>query len=152
MRDEPDDAVLEEQLRQIIERLDPVPERLLATALNSYTWRTVDSELAELVFDSVAEDHGVLVRGTDNLRMLSFEARDLTVDVQVSGSGPARRIIGQLAPPQRATIQIRQGRETGHLETDELGRFTGPLNDGPFSLLCTGTEGTQPVVTDWITI
>ncbi len=152
MRDEPDDAVLEEQLRQIIERLDPVPERLLAAAMDCYTWRTVDSDLAELVFDSVAEDHGVLVRGADHSRLLSFEAPDLTVDIQVSGSGSARRIIGQLAPPQRSTIQIRQGREADHLETDELGRFTGPLRDGPFSLLCTGAEGSPPVVTDWITI
>ncbi len=152
MRDEPDDAVLEEQLRQIIERLDPVPERLLAAAKDCYTWRTVDSDLAELVFDSMAEDHGVLVRGADPPRLLSFEAHDLTVDIEVSGSGSARRIIGQLAPPQRSTIQIRQGRDAAQLETDELGRFTGPLRDGPFSLLCTGAEGSLPVVTDWITI
>ena len=78
VRDEPDDAVLEEQLRQIIERLDPVPERLLAAAKDCYTWRTVDSDLAELVFDSMAEDHGVLVRGADDPRLLSFEAHDLT--------------------------------------------------------------------------
>ncbi len=52
---------------QIIERLDPVPERLLASALGSYTWRTVDSELAELVLDSVAEDQGALVRAPSRI-------------------------------------------------------------------------------------
>jgi hypothetical protein len=156
LRDEPDDAVLEEELRQIIEVLDPVPEHLLAAAKDCYTWRTVDSDLAELVFDSVAEDHGVLVRGADQARLLSFEATGLTVDVQVTGIGQARRIIGQLAPPQRATVRIRQGSDGSdvtYLEADELGRFSGPLREGPFSLACTGTAaGSRPVITDWIAL
>ena len=88
MPDEPDDTGVEERLRDIIERLDPVPERLLALALDSYTWRTVDSDLAELVLDSVADEHGVLVRGREDVRLLSFEASSLTIDVQVSSSGP----------------------------------------------------------------
>jgi len=54
--DEPDDIEVEERLRELIEQLDPVPEQLLAAALGSYTWRTVDSELALLVLDSVEED------------------------------------------------------------------------------------------------
>jgi hypothetical protein len=152
VRDEPDDAALEEQLREIAQRIDPVPDWLLAAAIDSYAWRTIDSDLAELVFDSEAEEAGALVRGGDRTRLLSFEATGMTIDVQVGGSGTGRRIIGQLAPPRRATVQIRQGRGGADLETDDLGRFSGPLEDGPFSLLCTaGTEGTC-VVTDWIAI
>lgn len=164
MRDEHDDAVLEEELRQILDRLDPVPEHLLAAAKECFTWRTVDSELAELVFDSVAEDHGVtedhgvaedhgaLVRG-DHARLLSFEAAGLTVDVQVTGIGSARRIIGQLAPPQPATVRVRQGQDVKDLHADELGRFSGDLREGPFSLVCTArTTTSRPVVTDWITL
>lgn len=153
MRDEPDDAVLEEELRQIIERLDPVPGRLLAAAKDCFTWRTVDSDLAELVVDSAAEDHGVLVRGAGHSRLLSFEAPGLTVDVQVTGGGQARRILGQLSPPQSATVRIRQGSSVTDLDTDELGRFSGTLHEGPFSLLCAGSaEGSRPVVTDWIAL
>lgn len=153
MRDEPDDAVLEDELRQIIEHLDPVPENLLAAAKDCYTWRTIDSDLAELVFDSFAEDHGVLVRGADHARLLSFEATGLTVDVQVTGTGQARRIIGQLAPPQRARVRIRQGPDVRALDADELGRFSGALREGPFSLMCTGTAaGSRPVITDWIAL
>lgn len=152
MRDEHDDAVLEEELRQILDRLDPVPEHLLAAAKECFTWRTVDSELAELVFDSVAEDHGALVRG-DHARLLSFEAAGLTVDVQVTGIGSARRIIGQLAPPQPATVRVRQGQDVTDLHADELGRFSGDLREGPFSLVCTATTATsRPVVTDWIAL
>ncbi len=152
MRDEPDDAALEEQLREVAQRFDPVPDWLLATAIDSYAWRTIDSDLAELVFDSEAEEAGALVRGGDQARLLTFEATGMTIDVQVSASGTGRRIIGRLAPPQPATVQIRQGCGRADLETDELGRFSGPLEDGPFSLMCTaGTEGTR-VVTDWIAI
>ena len=153
MPDQPDDNEVEERLREIIQRLDPVPERLLAAGLDSYTWRTVGSELAELVLDSVAEDQAALVRGREDVRLLSFEASALTIDIQVSSSGQGRRIVGQLAPPGPASVQIRQGSGVTDLDADELGRFRGPLRDGPFSLKCSaGEERTRSVVTDWITI
>ena len=155
MRDEPDDAALEEQLREIAQRIDPVPDWLLAAAIDSYAWRTIDSDLAELVFDSEAEEAGALVRGGDRTRLLSFEATGMTIDVQVGGSGTGRRIIGQLAPPQQAAVEIRQGLDATGLNTDELGRFSGPLHAGPFSLRCstgTGTGPDRPVVTDWIAL
>jgi hypothetical protein len=150
--DEADDAALEEQLRQLIERLDPVPDQLLAAAIASYTWRTFDSDVAELVFDSMAEENAALLRG-EQARLLSFSARGLDIEVQVSGGGSDRRIVGQLAPPLPATVLIRQGGSTADLGADELGRFSGPLGPGPFSLVCTaGTESGRPVVTEWIAI
>lgn len=153
MPDEPDDIEVEERLRELIEQLDPVPEQLLAAALGSYTWRTVDSELALLVLDSVEEDQGALVRGREDVRLLSFETSGLTIDIQVSSGGQGRRIVGQLAPPGHATVQVRQGSSVTDLDADELGRFRAQLRDGPFSLKCsTGPDGTRSVVTDWITI
>jgi hypothetical protein len=150
---QPDDNEVEERLREIIERIDPVPGRLLAAALESYTWRNVDSDIAELVLDSVAEDQAALVRGREDVRLLSFEAAGLTIDIQVSSGGQGRRIVGQFAPPGPATVQIRQGSGVADLDADELGRFRGPLRDGPFSLKCSaGEQRIRPVVTDWITI
>jgi hypothetical protein len=151
--DELDDAELEDQLRQIAARFDPVPPQLLDAAVDSCTWRTVDSDLAELVFDSLADDHVALVRGREQARLLSFEASGLIIDLEVTGSGPDRTIIGQLAPPQRAAVEIRQGSNVTGLDADELGRFSGPLRAGPFSLRCsTGTDPDRPVVTDWIAL
>ena len=152
MPDQPD-AALEEQLRQIIERLDPVPDELLAVAIASYTWRSVDSDLAELVFDSAAEENAALVRGSDQARLLTFSVRDLVIELQVSSGGHERRIVGQLTPPQPATVQIRQDGTVTDAGADDLGRFTGSLAAGPFSLACrSGTGGGQPVVTEWIAI
>jgi hypothetical protein len=151
--DETEDEELEEQLRQIAARLDPVPPPLLEAAMDSYTFRTIDSDLAELVFDSLADDQAALVRGRDDARLLSFEASGLTIDVQVTGSGPDRRIIGQLAPPQPVVVEIRQGLNVAGLDADELGRFSGQLHTGPFSLRCsTGTDPDRPVVTDWVVL
>ncbi|HKA98934.1 MAG TPA: hypothetical protein VKD66_21900 [Streptosporangiaceae bacterium] len=153
MPEQADDDELEEQLRQLAARFDPVPPRLLDAAVDSYTWRTVDSDLAELVFDSQAEDQAALVRGGEHTRLLSFAAGGLIIDLEITGSGQDRRIIGQLAPPQRAAVEIRQGSDVTGLDADELGRFSGPLRTGPFSLrFRTGAEADRPVVTDWIAV
>ena len=144
---------LEQQLRELAARFDPVPPRLLDAAVDSYTWRTVDSDLAELVFDSQAEDQAALVRGGEHARLVSFAAGDLVIDLEITGGGQDRRIIGQLAPPQRAAVEIRQGSDVTGLDTDELGRFGGTLHTGPFSLRCrTGAEPDRTVVTDWIAL
>src|SRR5258708_2407380 len=100
--DESDDAELEEQLRQIAARLDPVPQRLLEAAVDSYTWRTIDSDLPDFLFASLAADDAALVRGRGRAGLLPSEESALPTDVEAPGRGPARRITAQLAPPQRA--------------------------------------------------
>ena len=42
---------------------DPVPEHVLAAARGAWTWRTIDQELADLVFDSATELSGVRDHG-----------------------------------------------------------------------------------------
>lgn len=152
MPDMPDDIELEEQLRHIAARVDRVPGRVLEAAVNSYTWRTVESDLAELVFDSLA-DNVAPVRGPEQARQLSYEATGLAIDVEVTGSGPERTIMGRLEPPQPASVEIRRGPDVTALDADEQGRFSGTLRVGPFSLRCsTRADPDRPVVTDWITL
>jgi len=155
VRDEPDDTELEEQLRQVAARFEPVPADLLRTAVGAYTWRTIDADLAELVFDSAVDrDDAALVRGAQEDRLLSFRSDGLTIDVQIAGTGSDRSLIGQLVPPQPATVEIRQGTGSLAVEADELGRFSaGPLRAGPIRLRCsTDARAGRAVVTDWITI
>ncbi|HUK68683.1 MAG TPA: hypothetical protein VLW50_08025 [Streptosporangiaceae bacterium] len=155
MRDEPDDNELEAQLRQVAARFDPVPAELIRTAVGAFTWRTIDAELAELVFDSVVDhDDAAVVRGTQQARLLSFRSSDLTIEVEVTATGSQRTLIGQLIPPRQAAIEIRHGDDVATLDADELGRFSaGPLHAGPISLRC-GTDGAAAhrVVTDWVSI
>jgi hypothetical protein len=154
--DEPDDTELEEELRRIVAQVDPVPPGLLGAAVGAFAWRTIDADLAELVFDSLVDhDEAALVRGSGQGRMLSFRASSLTIDVEMTGTGDSRKLVGQLLPPQRASVDIRQGDHVVTIEADELGRFSaGPLQAGPISLRCRpGAETVQPpVVTDWVAI
>ena len=156
MHDEPDDARLEEELRGLAARLEPVPDRLVQAAVDAYAWRTVDADLAELVFDSLADqDEAALVRGRQQERLLSFRTSGLTIEVEVTAAGASRRLIGQLVPPQRAEVEIRQQDEVVTLITDEFGRFIAEsLPPGPVSLRCgpAAEAHRSPVVTDWVPI
>jgi hypothetical protein len=156
VHDEPDDARLEEELRELGARLDPVPDRLVQAALGAYAWRTIDAELAELAFDSLADqDAAALVRGQQQERLLSFRASGLTIEVEVTAAGPARRVIGQLVPPQRAEVEIRHQDEVVTVATDEFGRFIADrMPAGPVSLRFGPAPGESrsAVVTEWIPI
>src|SRR5216684_8898574 len=67
---EHDDTELEEELRRAAARFDPVPGELLRAAASVFTWRTIDAELAELVFDSLVDhDEVSLVRGPAERRL-----------------------------------------------------------------------------------
>ena len=152
MRDEPEDE-LENELRRLAARVDPVPPELLHAAVGAFAWRDIDAELAELVFDSLLDaDEATLVRGSPERRLVSFAGGGLTVDVEVTTTGPARTIMGQIVPPQGGAIDIRRQQEIVTIEADELGRFrSGPLPPGPLSLRLRPAGG-APVVTDWLAL
>jgi hypothetical protein len=154
--DLPPDADLEAELRRVLAQIDPLPPGLVETGIRTFTWRTIDADLAELVFDSqVDQDEAALVRGDQQGRLLSFRAGTLTIEVEVTGTGPSRRLMGQFMPPQHGGVEIRHGDSTTTVEADELGRFSaGPLPAGPVSLRCRpGSAPDQPaIVTEWISI
>jgi hypothetical protein len=152
----PDEERLEEELRELATRLEPVPDRLMQAAVDAYAWRTVDADLAALVFDSLADrDEAALVRGRQQERLLSFQASGLSIEIEVTAAGSSRRLIGQLVPPQRAAVEVRHADEVVTLATDEFGRFVADsLPAGPVSLRCVPAAGENrpPVVTDWVPI
>jgi len=152
---DPDDE-LEAELRRLAADREPVPAQLVQAALDAFGWRDIDAELAELVYDSLVDaDQASLVRGPADQRLVSFAVGGLTIDVEVTSAGSGRSVMGQIAPPQRATVDIRYPRDTVTVETDELGRFqSGPLPPGPASLrLRPPPGGAGPdIVTDWISL
>ncbi|HYB86987.1 MAG TPA: hypothetical protein VEC76_09065 [Streptosporangiaceae bacterium] len=156
MPDLPPHTDLEDELRRVLARTDPVPPGLVEAGIGAFAWRTIDADLAELVFDSLTDqDEAALVRGGQQGRLLSFRAGTLTIEVEVTGTGPSRRLMGQLMPPQRGGVDVRHGDSTTTVEADELGRFSaGPLPAGPVSLRCRpGSAPGQPaIVTEWVSI
>ena len=147
MHDEHDETGLEDELRRAAAHFDPVPGALLRAAEEAFTWRTIDAELAELVYDSLI-DHSQtsLVRGPSERRLLSFQAGRLTIDLEVTSTNSARGLVGQLDPPGQANVEIRVGAAAIAVDADELGRFlAGPVPAGPMSLRCSVVSASRPL-------
>lgn len=150
------DNELEAELRLLAADKEQVPAELVQAAVDAFGWRDIDAELAELVYDSLADaDESSQVRSSPGQRLVSFAVGGTTIDVEVTAAGPGRTVMGQIAPPQRATVDIRYPRDTVTVEADELGRFqSGQLPPGPASLRLRpppGGDG-RPIVTDWIAL
>lgn len=138
-----DDALLDELADLLAADHDPPPE-VLHAARESFTWRTVDAELATLVFDSLIDDEAAAMRASDRSRFLTFEVGAVTVEVEVESAPAGRRMLGQIVPPRTAELEVRRGRDVLARGTaDDLGRFVLALPDGPdrVTLHCRFADG-----------
>jgi hypothetical protein len=144
-----DDELLD-RLATALSQADPVPAAVTEFAKAALSWRTIDAELAELVFDSVV-DELVGVRSEGDTRQVTFRAPGVEIEVAVLAEG-ARRIVGQLVPPQEAEIELRYGGESRATLSDSLGRFTfQDVPAGPISLRCKLADD-HTVQTDWMIV
>jgi hypothetical protein len=146
----PDELLLTE-LGELLDRLSPPPAWVARMAKDSYTWHTIDAELAGLTGDSLSEGRP---RGAAAARLLTFQASDLVVELEVDVWDRGRRILGQLIPPQPARIEVRQSGATRTVAADASGRFTiWDLEARPVSLRCHLARRVawhDPVVTEWV--
>ncbi|MFC4912659.1 hypothetical protein [Actinomadura gamaensis] len=158
------DKPLLDELRVAFERLDPVPDDVLAAGRSALTWRDPDADLAELTDE---RDHGLVgARGAGNAgsagsaaseggaggpRLLTFRASGRTVELQVSGTGRDLALSGRLAPASAADIRLRHP-HTDELfaRADETGCFVlTAVPDGLISLVFHLPDASC-VVTSWI--
>ncbi|MBL6278392.1 hypothetical protein JMF97_19720 [Micromonospora fiedleri] len=120
-------------LGELIRAADPPPAMAVELAKQSFGLRRVDTELAALVADSALDPVGSAIRAGEQgtlPRLLTFEVEGpddtpQAVEVEVSGSGPYRRLLGQLHPPGAARIEVRQpgGDAAAAVDADDQGRF-----------------------------
>ncbi len=143
-----DDDQLMAELREVIGRCDPVPSAVLAAANEAFVWRTIDSDLAELAFDSLLELSSGGVRGTAD-RQLTFESPGLTIEVDMLDGGS--QLIGQLVPAQPGAVEVQASGRTTTVTTDAEGHFTAPAGAGPFRMRVDAGFG-PAIVTEWITL
>lgn len=146
-----DDRLLGE-LGDALEAGDPVPDAVLDAAKAAFSWRTIDAELAELVFDSAVDEvAGVRGETATGDRHMSFRAAGVEVEILVGGVND-RRVTGQLVPPAEAAIELIADGFTQATETDEMGRFGfDGVPGGPASLTCRFSDG-RIVKTDWVSL
>lgn len=145
-----DDNVLMNRLNDMFTRYDAPPAEAVVLAQGLYGLRELDAELAELTADSAVDGMAVAVRGGDT-RLLTFESAELAIEIEISGTGRTRRVVGQLVPGGPATLEARQpsAPEPVHAEADTRGRFEfDNLAPEPLSLTW-HRQGSRPVTTSW---
>ncbi|MET0694979.1 MAG: hypothetical protein ABWX96_21995 [Propionibacteriaceae bacterium] len=126
-----------------------VPHGVTVAGQAAWSWRTIDAELASLVFDSYLEE-AAAVRGEEasGARLLIFEGGNASsVEFEVGTEG----LVGQLLPPVSGHVSLLNAEGTAvETETDQLGCFVLPLPTGPFRLLCRTEEST--FTTEWVSL
>jgi hypothetical protein len=118
-------------------------------------WRRLDAELAELLSDSALDsDRLAATRSGTTARALSFRSSDLEIDVEIQDAEPGALLLGQLAPPSRATIDVERhdGGAAATVTADELGRFRIELTEGGRVRLRVRRESRPDVETSWISV
>ncbi|HEX2274970.1 MAG TPA: hypothetical protein VHG90_13950 [Acidimicrobiales bacterium] len=139
------------RLKVLAAALDRLPRGVVEAARASFSWKSIDAELAELVYDSVVDEELVGARG-GGARQLTFEAPDVTIELEVTpGSG---RIIGQLVPPTDADVEIRHPEGSLTVRSDRLGHFrVDGVPPGPISVRClSGGAAGRAAHTDWVVL
>ena len=152
------DEQLLNRLAEALGSADPMPPEVAEAAKATFTWRTIDAELAALVFDS-SSDELVGVRGaetaagTDSARQMTFRTPGVEIELVVV-SETSRRLVGQLVPPQAAEIELHHEDFTATAQSDSLGRFLfHDVPTGSVRLTCRLPDEDGAVIqTEWIII
>ena len=146
----PSDDELVDLLHNALAELDHVPRHVVEAARAAFEWRTVDAELAALLYDS-ATSQPAGVRAETASRQLSFAADGVEIEILVRDAELEPRLDIQIVPPAIRTIQIRDGQTTATATTDELGRCTVPVpRAARIQLLIDAHDGRQPIATPWL--
>jgi hypothetical protein len=138
------------RLGGVLARRDPVPKEVIDAAKASAAWRTVDAELALLLYDSVLDEEFAGVRGGGS-RLLTFTSPRVTVDIEVLGRG--RGMVGQVDGTGPARVEICSAGGAVPVETDASGHFSyGAGGAGPMSVRITDEHTNTVIRTEWVVI
>jgi hypothetical protein len=152
----PDDERLLDELRALGRAVDPVPAEVESFAKAALGWRRIDAELAELLSDSALDREPAGVRSSlARTRSMTFQATGLELDLDVQPRDAGFVLLGQLAPPAPAVVEVQRDDTTiaATATTDDLGRFRLELDEGGRVRLLVRREPPAPLVeTSWLTL
>lgn len=148
--DNDSDDYLAARLGRVLAAHDPVPKHVLEAAKASGSWRTVDAELALLLYDSVLDKEELVGMRGGGSRLLSFTSPRVSLDIEVLG--PGRGLIGQVDGAGRARVEICYAELSVSVETDATGHFADrQCRAGPISVRITDDTG-KVTRTEWVVI
>jgi hypothetical protein len=143
-----DDDELMAWLGDVLDAECAIPPGTVPAGQAAFALRSVDEEVADLLFDSADLPMPAGVRGPpDNRRQVTYQSGDLLIECEI---GPAM-LLGQLLPPAPVTLELMNATGARRaVEVDAQGRFITPLpRSGPIRLRC--RHGRQPdVLTPWL--
>jgi len=157
MANDADDELFD-RLAATLRGAEESPAHVVELARASFGLHRLDAELAELaelVADSALDRTPAGVRdGGHSPRMLTFEAGDAEIEVQVTVASPAGwQVVGQVVPPAPAAVRIEPADpalSAADTQADELGRFAARLTGGGPWRLVWRRHGLPPVVSPWV--
>lgn len=148
--DTPEDDALLVRLRRVVGQADAPPSMTYELARAAFSMRALDAELAVLVLDSAERGQELVgVRGTDQVRLLSYEAPAVGLELQVVSHGSRRSLTGQVIGTVASSVLVdtEQGEQVVH--PDESGVFfLDGLQAGRARLRLTVGDGIT-VTTPW---
>ena len=98
-----DDDQLLAALGAVLDEAEPIPSHLHAYASALFELGGLDAELAELTFDSLIDDAPVLVRASEQPRVIVYTGAMLSIEIEIT----AEALLGQLAPPGPASVTLQ---------------------------------------------
>jgi hypothetical protein len=148
------DDELERRLRALATEADPPPALVVESAKAAFALLDLDAELAVLVADSAVDDPAVLTRAVvSDVRMLSFECGDITVELDVEADPLSRRVrLSGLAVGAVGDVVLVRADARTPTPLDADGRFgSDDLLPGPLRLELTSPDGRR-VTTSWVSV
>lgn len=137
-------------LRKGLGQSDPVPSDVAEFAKASYTWRSIEAELAELEYDSAEEVLPSGVRSSATARMISFQVGQWMLDIEYDES--SGRLMGAISPGAAYAIDLHSPGALFTTESDEVGRFTAEgISSGPLSMVLRFHDG-GVIKTQWVVL
>lgn len=142
-----DDDALMADLAQATAEGRVVTDRAREAARAAFAWRTIDEELMALGHDSLSTT-GSLVRAAATSRVVSFEGRGFSVELEFSGE----KVMGQVLPGRACIVSVLlPDGSSQRVEVDPSGFFAiEGVGRGPrrFSVELDGQTQTSP----WIVV
>jgi len=142
-------------LRDVVERIDQVPDDVVRQARLAFATRARDSSLLELEYDSLIDADILVRREAGAVRVLTFKGFGVSVMVRVVPFNHGVRLIGRAPGLNHVRVECRSSNAFRDVTTDRDGQFIADdIPSGPARLHLRGSNaGGEPKFhTDWVNL
>jgi hypothetical protein len=144
-----EDGRILDRLRDLYTTLDPMPDDLVTLTRFALEIESLDADGVEI---ATRREDGRLAasgtRGTERVRVITFDSDSLTVMIRVTATdGATLRIDGWIAPAGRHAIELRTAANPMDVTSDENGRFAFDDVPGGMTQFAIDQRGDHTVIT-----